>query len=48
MRHTIVALSISLVIGTVVAAEPAQRTLTFEDRVQAQVQIDAVYAATAD
>ena len=45
MRHTIVALSISLVIGTVVAAEPAQRTLTFEDRVQAQVQIDAVYAA---
>ena len=49
MRHSILALSICLTIGTVVASQGAQlqvpRTLTFEDRVKAQEAIErAAYA----
>ena len=43
MRHTILALSILLAVQTAVASEPAQRILTFEDRIQAQKAIEQVY-----
>ena len=45
MRHAFLAAVLLLATGTVFAAEPSQRTLTFEDRVKAQEQIDAVYAS---
>ena len=45
MRYGIIAALFVLTIGTTLAAEPMQRTLTFEDRVIAQERIDAVYAS---
>ena len=45
MRYGILAALLLLGTGTTVAAEPTQRTLTFEDRVIAQERIDAVYAS---
>ena len=43
MRHLILALTGLLIIGTAIASEPVQRTLTFEDRVDAQRAIEQVY-----
>ena len=43
MRHGILAALLLLATGLAVAAEPSQRTLTFEDRVSAQKAIEQVY-----
>jgi hypothetical protein len=43
MRHILLVGLMLLAIGTVVASEPSQRTLTFEDRVAAQRAIEQVY-----
>jgi Putative metal-binding motif/Kelch motif len=45
MRYAILSGLLLLATRTIVAAGPSQRTLTFEERVKAQTQIDAVYAA---
>ena len=43
VRQAILALSVVLAVQTTVATEPAQRTLTLEDRVRAQAAIERVY-----
>jgi N-acetylneuraminic acid mutarotase len=45
LRHTILAISICAVLGSSVDVEPAQRTLSFQGRVDAQAAIERVYYA---
>lgn len=43
MRHAVMVGMVLLALATAVAGEPVQRSLTFEDRIEAQRAIEQVY-----